>query len=66
MKNKGKHMKQKRKFILTTRFYALMVILIGFLTIPILCALNYGDVTISIITITIGLLSYIDTFGEES
>lgn len=63
-KTKGKHFKE-RKFILTSRFYALMVTLLGLISLPIFIKWCDGDITGSIFAITLGVFGYIGTYFKE-
>lgn len=55
----------KKKFILTERFYALMITLIGLALIPICKYFNDGDITSVIVVLPLGILNYISTFFED-
>lgn len=63
-KIRGKHMKRK-KYVLTERFWALMITLLGVFSIFLFKQLNETDVTGPIFIILIGLLGYIGSFGED-
>lgn len=64
-RNKGKHLR-KRKIVLTDRFYALMSILLGILSMFIFKEIGETDVTGPIFIIFLGTLGYIGTFGEDN
>ena len=64
MKGQAKHLK-RRKIKLTERFWALMVILLGILSMFIFVKMGESDVTGQVFMIFIGTLAYIDTFGED-
>lgn len=61
---KGKHSK-RRKIVFTSRFYALMTILLGILSIFIFKGIGELDITGPILMILIGSLAYIGSFGED-
>lgn len=61
---KGKHFK-KRKITLTDRFYALMIMIIGIVSIFIFKSVGETDMTGSVFAILFGLLTYIGTYGED-
>lgn len=63
-RNKGKYLR-KRKIVLTDRFYALMSILLGILSMFIFKEIGETDVTGPIFIIFLGTLGYIGTFGED-
>lgn len=65
MKNLNKN-ERRRKIIFTSRFFALMTILIGIGLIFIFKLLfNEMDMTGPIFAIMLGTLGYIGTFGED-
>ena len=61
-RNKAKHLKSKRKFKLTSRFYALITLIFGVITIPIISTINNGDITANIFITILGLFGYIVFF----
>lgn len=61
---KGKHLK-RRKIVLTSRFYALMATILGFVSLFIFDAIGETDITGSIFIIFLGMLGYIGSFGED-
>lgn len=64
---KGKHMKKKGRLHIKneSRFYALMAIILGLITIPLFAWINDGDITGSMFMILLGTLGYAGTFGED-
>lgn len=65
MKNtKGKHFK-RRKIVLTDRFYALMLILLGIVSIFIFKGIGEIDMTGPVFIIIMGIFGYAGTFGED-
>lgn len=64
MKGQAKHLK-RRKIKLTDRFWALMLILFGILSMFIFVKMGESDVTGQVFIIFIGALAYIDTFEED-
>lgn len=64
MKNtKGKHLKNKRRrIIFKDRFYSLITLLLGLISIPVIAKINDGDITISIFFIIISFIIYIESF----
>ena len=64
-RNVAKHLKNKRRFKLTSRFYALITLLLGMITIPIISQINDGDITANILLITLGLFGYIGSFKGD-
>lgn len=64
MKGQAKHLK-RRKIKLTDRFWALMLILFGILSMFIFVKMGESDVTGQVFVIFIGILAYIDTFEED-
>lgn len=63
-KTEAKHLKNKRRFKLTSRFYALTTLIFGLITIPIISSINDGDITASILIITLGLFGYVGSFNK--
>lgn len=57
---------EKRKITLTDRFYALMVVVLGIISIFIFKAIGETDITGSVFLILLGTLGYIGTFGEDN
>lgn len=64
-RNTGKKSK-KRRITLTSRFYALMCIVLGILSIFIFKAIGEIDMTGPVFVIFLGTLGYIGTFGEDN
>ena len=64
-RNTGKKSKKKR-ITLTSRFYALMCIVLGILSIFIFKAIGEIDMTGPVFVIFLGTLGYIGTFGEDN
>lgn len=64
LKVKGKHMK-RRRIKLTDRFYALMLIILGIMSVFIFRLLNETDMTGPLFVILFGLMGYIGTYGED-
>lgn len=63
-RNTGKKSK-KRKITLTSRFYALMCIVLGILSIFIFKVIGEIDMTGPVFVILMGTLAYIGSFGED-
>ena len=63
-RNTGKKSK-KRRITLTSRFYALMCIVLGILSIFIFKAIGEIDMTGPVFAIFLGTLGYIGSFGED-
>lgn len=61
---KGKHLK-RRKIVLTSRFYALMTIILGFMSLFIFDAIGETDITGPIFVMFLGILGYVGSFGED-
>ena len=57
---------KKRRITLTSRFYALMCIVLGILSIFIFKAIGEIDMTGPVFVIFLGTLGYIGTFGEDN
>lgn len=64
-KTKAKHLKNKRRFKLTSRFYALITLIFGVITIPIISKINNGDITANIFITILGLFGYIGSFKGD-
>lgn len=66
-KTKGKHFKEERRIKLrpTDRFYALLLTIFGVISMPLVAHIGDGDITASIFLIIMGVLGYIETFGED-
>lgn len=65
MKNtKGKHLK-RRKIVLTSRFWALMMVILGIVSGFIFKRIGEVDMTGPIFMVLFGLYAYICTFGED-
>ena len=64
---KGKYLKERRKLYIKneSRFYALLVVILGIVSGFIFKAIGEIDMTGPIFTVLLGLLSYISTFGED-
>ena len=62
---KGKHLKKRGRIRLTSRFYALMVTILGFISIFIFDAIGETDITGPIFVMFLGLLGYAGSFGED-
>ena len=63
----GKYLKERRKLYIKneSRFYALLVVILGIVSGFIFKAIGEIDMTGPIFTVLLGLLSYIGTFGED-
>ena len=62
---KGKHLKKRGRIRLTSRFYALMVTILGFISIFIFDAIGETDITGPIFVMFLGILAYAGSFGED-
>ena len=64
---KGKHLKERRKLYINneSRFYALLVVILGIVSGFIFKAIGEIDMTGPIFVVLLGLLGYIGTFGED-
>lgn len=56
---------KRRKIVLTSRFYALMTIIIGFISLFILDAVGETDATGPVFVMFLGILIYAGSFGED-
>ena len=66
MKGQGKHMKKRGLHISNeSRFYALLVVILGIVSGFIFKAMGEIDMTGPIFVVLLGLLGYIGTFGED-
>lgn len=61
---KGKHLK-RRKIKLTDRFWALMIMLTGIISVFIFKSIGEVDMTGPVFAILFGLYAYICTYGED-
>ena len=65
-KGQGKHMKKRRLRISNeSRFYALLVVILGIVSGFIFKTMGEIDMTGPIFVVLLGLLGYIGTFGED-
>ena len=65
-KGQGKHMKKIRLHISNdSRFYALLVVILGIVSGFIFKTMGEIDMTGPIFVVLLGLLGYIGTFGED-
>ena len=64
---KGKHLKERRKLYIKneSRFYALLLVILGIVSGFIFKAMGEIDMTGPIFVVLLGLLGYIGTFGED-
>lgn len=64
---KGKYLKERRKLYIKneSRFYALLVVILGIVSGFIFKAIGEIDMTGPIFIVLLGLLGYIGTFGED-
>lgn len=64
---KGKYLKERRKLYIKneSRFYALLLVILGIVSGFIFKAIGEIDMTGPICTVLLGLLGYIGTFGED-
>ena len=64
---KGKYLKERRKLYIKneSRFYALLLVILGIVSGFIFKAIGEIDMTGPIFIILLGLLGYIGTFGED-
>ena len=64
---KGKYLKERRKLYIKneSRFYALLLVILGIVSGFIFKAMGEIDMTGPIFVVLLGLLGYIGTFGED-
>lgn len=64
---KGKYLKERRKLYIKneSRFYALLLVILGIISGFIFKAIGEIDMTGPICIVLLGLLGYIGTFGED-
>lgn len=64
---KGKYLKERRKLYIKneSRFYALLLVILGIVSGFIFKAIGEIDMTGPIFIVLLGLLGYIGTFGED-
>ena len=64
---KGKHLKERRKLYIKneSRFYALLLVILGIVSGFIFKTMGEIDMTGPIFVVLLGLLGYIGTFGED-
>ena len=64
---KGKHLKERRKLYIKneSRFYALLLVILGIVSGFIFKAIGEIDMTGPISIVLFGVLGYISTFGED-
>jgi len=67
MKGQGKHMKKKGRLYIKneSRFYALLLIVLGIVSGFIFKAIGEIDMTGPVFIVLFGLLGYIGTYGED-
>lgn len=67
MKGQGKHMKKKGRLYIKneSRFYALLLIILGIVSGFIFKAIGEIDMTGPVFIVLFGLLGYIGTYGED-
>ena len=65
-KGQGKHMKKRGLHISNeSRFYALLAVILGIVSVFIFKAIGEIDMTGPIFVILFGVLGYVGTFGED-